>query len=374
VKSEIQDADAFRSILYAQAWEDPDLDRRALEIGPADDVFSICASGDNALAFLLDDPRSVTALDFNPSQCHLLELKIQALLRLEHAEVLAFLGVRPGDRAAAYLLLRPGLSEPARAYWDQAPDQIRQGVIHIGRFERYFGYFRRFVLPWIHGRRLKEALLGCRSVEEQADLYARRWDTWRWRLLFRLFFGRRMMGRLGRDPRMFKYVGGNVADTVLGRARHLLSAVPARTNWFLEYIMFGNYRTEDRLPPYLRAENQPVLRERLGRIRLVTGAVEEHVESVAAGSYSKHYLSDIFEYMSAEAAEVLFGALWRATRDGGILSYREMMVERSPPDELRERLVEDQELGARLHPTERAFFYGAHRVLRVRRAPEPAAP
>ncbi|RME72136.1 MAG: DUF3419 family protein, partial [Planctomycetota bacterium] len=54
MKSEVRIAPVFRNILYAQAWEDPEIDREALRIGPGDDVFAICASGDNALAFLID--------------------------------------------------------------------------------------------------------------------------------------------------------------------------------------------------------------------------------------------------------------------------------------------------------------------------------
>ena len=58
----------FEDILYAQCWEDPQIDREAFNIGPDDVVFSITSGGCNVLAFLLDNPRKIIALDLNPYQ------------------------------------------------------------------------------------------------------------------------------------------------------------------------------------------------------------------------------------------------------------------------------------------------------------------
>ena len=66
------------SILYSQCWEDPELRAEALTVTAADDVLSIASAGDNSLALLPDGPRSVTAIDSNPEQLHLLELKMVA--------------------------------------------------------------------------------------------------------------------------------------------------------------------------------------------------------------------------------------------------------------------------------------------------------
>ena len=96
MRSEVRLAPVFSKILYSQAWEDPAIDLAAwggLDAG--DDVFAIGASGDQTLFFALHGPRSITALDFNLTQCVLLELKIRAIERLTWAEMLEFLGVRP---------------------------------------------------------------------------------------------------------------------------------------------------------------------------------------------------------------------------------------------------------------------------------------
>jgi len=73
----------FEDVLYASCWEDPQIDRAALQIGAGDTVFSITSGGCNALAFLLDDPARVIALDLNPCQSHLLEAAIVKIFPIE---------------------------------------------------------------------------------------------------------------------------------------------------------------------------------------------------------------------------------------------------------------------------------------------------
>jgi S-adenosylmethionine-diacylglycerol 3-amino-3-carboxypropyl transferase len=368
VKSEVRVAPVFRSILYAQAWEDPAVDRLALEIGPEDDVFAICASGDNTLAFLLDDPRSIVALDFNLTQCCLLELKMAGFATLRYGELLELVGVRsPKQAPALYRKVRDALSDTAREYWDDHTDLLAAGVIHAGKFERYFDSFRRYVLPLVVRQRVVRDLLACSTLEEQRRVYDERWNSWRWRLLFKLFFSRTIMGWLGRDPAMFKYVEGDVASAILKRAEHGITGTPATTNWYLEYIGRGRYETDTRLPPYLQEENFDTIRRRLDRVTVVNDELEGYLPAQPDGRFSAWYLSDIFEYMSEEATEALMREMLRASRDGARWSYREMMVPRPVPAALSAQLTEDTELGARCHHLDRAFFYGAHRVVTARK-------
>src|SRR2546422_4621937 len=114
------------------------------------------------------------------------------------------------SRPSTYRGLRPDLSGDTAHFWDAHPRAIARGVIHAGKFERYFHLFRRLVLPLIHGPGTIRALRAPKTLAEQRRFYETRWNTWRWRALFRLFFGRAVMGRLGRDPEVFAQVEGEV--------------------------------------------------------------------------------------------------------------------------------------------------------------------
>lgn len=378
MKSEVRLAPVFSKILYSQAWEDPAVDLEAWGgIGPEDDVFAIAASGDQALFFALQGPRSVAALDFNLTQCVLLELKIRAIERTSWGEMLEFLGARecpPGRRDAYYERLRGDLGEQARGFWDGHRDEVRRGVIHAGRFEGYFRIFRTFVLPLVHSRRTVRGLLACTTLEEQRRYHDERWNTWRWRALFRVFFSKTVMAALGRSPAHFKHVTlDDIQSQLLRRVRHALAEIPIRQNYFMEYILTGGYADERFLPEVLREESHPLLRRYADRITIVNDEIEAYLPRSGEGAFSKFYLSDIFEYMSPELTEGVLRACWRAGREGAVLSYRNLFAPRSRPESMKEMLAGDDDLGRALNAKDRSFFYERQVVERVRKAPPGAA-
>src|SRR5262245_10627874 len=62
------------NLVYNQCWEDPAVDGEALRLGPRDRVLVITSAGCNALDYALSGAR-VLAVDVNPRQNHLIELK-----------------------------------------------------------------------------------------------------------------------------------------------------------------------------------------------------------------------------------------------------------------------------------------------------------
>src|SRR5205823_11020628 len=94
--------------------------------------------------------------------------------------------------------------------------------------------------------------------------YERQWNTWRWRLLFRVFFSRFVMGRFGRDPSFFSYVEGSVSDRILERARYAVTELDPAANPYLQWIMTGRHTTA--LPFALRPENFEAIRANLDRL------------------------------------------------------------------------------------------------------------
>jgi S-adenosylmethionine-diacylglycerol 3-amino-3-carboxypropyl transferase len=348
----------FSRIRYAQVWEDADVLIAALDIQPGDTVVSIASAGDNALALLGAGAARVVALDLNPAQLACLALRVAAYRTLAHAELLELTGSRPSaQRDALYRRCRPGLAPAGQAFWDAHPAAIAEGIGGAGKFENYFRLFRDRVLPLVHRRATVEALLhgGPPAVRER--FYAERWDTWRWRLLFRVFFSRFMMGRLGRDPAFFKYVEGSVADRILERTRHALTALDPADNPYLHWILTGTHGAA--LPWALRAENFERIRARLDRLEWHEQTIETFLEQARGVPIDKFNLSDIFEYMSPENTATLLARLADASRPGGRLAYWNMLAPRRRPEALAHRLRPRDEVAAPLFAQDKAFFYGA---------------
>jgi S-adenosylmethionine-diacylglycerol 3-amino-3-carboxypropyl transferase len=357
VPSEVAQRTSFDRLRYAQCWEDADILLEALDVRPGDTCLSIASAGDNTLALLTRRPERVVALDLSAAQLACLELRVAAYRELEHQELLELIGSRPSSRRPdLYRRCRNQLAPAAQRFWDAQPHEIERGVGGAGKFERYLALFRRWVLPLVHGPGRVARLLSGGSPDERETFYRSVWDSWRWRALFRMFFSRALMGRLGRDPGFFRYVEGGVAERILARARHALTRLDPADNPYLQWILTGRHL--DALPFALRPENFELIRDRLDRLEWHPVSVEAYLEG-GGGPIQRFNLSDIFEYMSLPNYRALLERLIDAGTPGGRLVYWNMLVPRSRPDELAERLVPQSELAAELYARDRAFFYSA---------------
>lgn len=358
------------SVIYSQCWEDPRTLTEALAVGRQDDVVSIGSAGDNSLALLLNEPRSLTVVDANPAQIFLVELKIRAIETLDYDDFVGFLGARPcQDRERLYRYLRPRLSDQGRRYWDARGGDLVRGIIHCGKFERYLSTFRRHVLPFIHRKRTIRQMLAAASLSQQKLFYHEVWNNRRWRWAFQLFFGKFLLGHLGRDPSFFRYVTlDRVAEELLRRAQRGATELMIRDNFFIEYILTGEYGDAASAHPYLVESNFHLLRQAAGRVRLVRAGLRSYLEGLPPDAVSRFNLSDIFEYMSEGEFERTLRVILRACRDRARLAFWTLFVPRSVPAPLAGRIAPEPNRSDRLFAKDRGFFYGGFSLWDVPRA------
>ena len=348
----------FSEVRYAQVWEDADVLLEGLDVQPGNFCVSIASAGDNALALLTRDPACVIALDLNPAQLACLELRVAAYRELTHGELLELIGSRASSRRAAlYARCRSALANDVRRFWDARGAEIDAGIGSAGRFERYFALFRNRVLPLVHPRRRVLELLTPRDRAGRERFYEDEWNTWRWRLLFRVFFSRTAMGRLGRDPEFFRYVSGDVASRILGRTRHALTDLDPSVNPYLHWILTGIHG--EALPLALRPEHFEHIRDNLDRLEWRCESVEQFAAQAGDHAIDRYNLSDLFEYVSVDHYHRLLHALVQASRPKARLAYWNMLAPRRRPAAMADRLRPLDELATRLHGIDRAFFYSA---------------
>jgi S-adenosylmethionine-diacylglycerol 3-amino-3-carboxypropyl transferase len=354
--SEIAGRADFAGVRYAQCWEDADVLLEALDVKPGAVCVSIASAGDNTLALLSKGPARVVALDLSPAQLACLELRVAAYRALSHAGLLELIGSRFSTRRLRhYRLCRPHLSDEARRFWDARPRLIAHGVGAAGKFERYFRTFRSVALPLVHSRDTVRRLLRGGTLAGRREFYDRVWNTPAWRMLFRVFFSRAVMGRLGRDPSFFAYVRGGVADRILARTRHALTELDPADNPYLQWILTGRHQTA--LPYALRPENFDAVRANLDRLEWHAQPLEDFLDAQPPRSIDCYNLSDVFEYMSEANYHRLLEKLVDRGRPGGRLAYWNMLAPRSRPEAMADRLRPLGELAGRLHLADKAWFY-----------------
>jgi len=362
MRSEAAERADFSGIRYAQCWEDADVLLAALEPAPGKRCVSIASAGDNTLALLSRDPESVLALDLSPAQIACLELRVAAYRELQHGELLALIGSVESDaRPRLYQTCRKHLSTDALAFWDERPDLIAAGIGSVGKFEHYFRLFRERVLSLVHPRDDIQELLRPKSISERRSFYDQRWNNLRWRFMFRVFFSRKLMGLLGRDPEFFRYVEGNVSERILKRTEYALTELDPAANPYIQWILTG--RHNGALPAALREENFEPIRRNLDRLEWRCGALEESLTGYQ--KFDCFNLSDIFEYMSTSSYEELLRLLTSSARPGARLAYWNMLAPRHRPESMAANLRPLAELSAQLFARDQAFFYGAFVVEEV---------
>lgn len=363
-ETEIAGKASFEKIRYAQCWEDADILLEGLNIQEGDVCLGIGSAGDNCLSMLTRNPAKVIAVDMNPAQLACIELRVAGFKCLQHRELLELIGSRPSKRRLELFgQCEKELSREALLFWRQHQGDIENGIGSAGKFERYFALFRKVILPLIHGKQQVDRLLQGGAAHDCRMFYDLHWDSWRWRMLFTLFFSRWMMGRLGRDPAFFTYVEGSVADRILSRTRHALRELDPGDNPYLQWILTGTHAAA--LPHALRAENFESIRNNIDRLEWRLGTLESVLATAGNKKIDRLNLSDIFEYMSRETTEKVIDQILQSTRSGSRLAYWNMLAPRCSPEAWSDRIVRLRELGDRLLQKDKAFFYSAFIVEEV---------
>ena len=354
----------FSLIRYSQCWEDTEILLESLDINEKDVCFGILSAGDNVFSMLAENPEKVVALDISFPQIALAKLKREIFKSFSYKEMLEFIGVKiSSKRIEMYEKIKVNLEEDVKNYWDFNKEAIENGIIHIGKFEKFFKIFREKILPFVHNKKRIEKLLEKKSRQERIEYYDRHWNNFRWKLMFKLFFSKYIVGKLGRDKEFFRYAEKNISEEMKERSRYALCELPPHENPYICYILTGNYRLEH-LPYFLREENFENIKKNLHKLEIVQNSVEEYLDGIDF-KINKFNLSDIFEYMSLENYRRLMKKIYDNADNNAILTYWNLIVERNSSKlesveekrNIKNNFQRLEKFDKRLHEKDKTFFY-----------------
>lgn len=352
--SDIAKRARFNFVRYANCWEDADILLGALQIKKGDRCLSIASSGDNSLSMLVHDPEIVVAVDLNPTQLACLELRTAAFKHLSYTEVLELLGVRT-SRSTNRLFTRvqKRVSPEAAEFLEQSWEKSGGDILSAGKLEHYFFLFRNRIMPFIHGKQTINELLQEKDRAARKKFFNRKWNSFRFRLLFQIFFSKFVMARLGRDPAFFSHADGDLVKRLLKRVEYVFISLPTHTNPYLCRFMTGNF-SSTALPHYLREENFQKIKDNIDRIFLFHGDLSQACKNWKEG-FDAFNLSDIFEYMSVSQTKGSFDALEKSSTEGARIAFWNMMVDRFIPE--TSKFSVDSACLENLFAKDKAMFY-----------------
>ncbi len=375
-----------RNLVYNTCWEDPRLDRRALQLGPQDTVLVITSAGCNALDYVLAGPKQVIAVDVNPRQNALLELKLAGIRNLEFEDFFAMFGRGRLARAERVYVdkLRPSLSDGARRYWDRWITLFEQDNRRPFYYRGTSGTFALLVNFYIsHVVRLRpwvNDVLATQTVEEQQEIYRRHLRDRFWSSTMRFAVRRDTVLSLLGVPRaqrnqIEKQYEGGIAQFVFDCVEAVFSRLPLSDNYFWRVYMTGRY-TPDCCPEYLKPENFQKLMDGLAdRIDVHTDTVQGYLEKNDR-AISRFVLLDHMDWLSGKHLAWLeqeWQWLVRRAAPGARVIWRSAGLRTDFVDEARiivqgrprrvgELLSYDRLLAAELHPQCRVHTYGSFHI------------
>jgi S-adenosylmethionine-diacylglycerol 3-amino-3-carboxypropyl transferase len=257
------------------------------------------------------------------------------------------------SRLTTFEIIKFLLEKNTCTYWEKNIHLIECGIIHQGKFEQYFKLFVRKILPLIHSAKTTKALLAPKTSESQIKFYNEHWNTWRWRLLFRIFFGKYIMGKYGRSPDFLKEVKIEVGPYIFEKAEAQLKSISAQNNFILHYNLLGNF--DDELPHYMKHENFELIKSNISRLKIMKGLVQDMPEKSVQFDYMN--LSNIFEYMDENTFRETAERLVQLCSPKGKLAYWNLMVPRILSNVFPEKLDFLHSLSSELSAKDKGFFY-----------------
>jgi S-adenosylmethionine-diacylglycerol 3-amino-3-carboxypropyl transferase len=312
-------------LVYNTCWEDPRLDRQALQLSADDRIVMITSAGCNALDYIIEGVRSIDCVDMNHRQNDLLELKLAAIEALDFPQFFQLFGTgRLANIRTVYPReLRPRLSEGARLYWDQ----------HLHLFEGssaresfYFrgssGLFAKVINLYIdHVARVREQinhLLAARTLEEQQEIYTTELKPRFWGRFLQWFLrtdlALAMVGVPAAQRRQLEETFGSGVSSFIEQALDdVFCNQPIWDNYFYRVYLTGEY-TSECCPEYLKEDNFLLLKTHArASIRQHTASLLEFLQRTN-GTFSRFVLLDHMDWMSQMYKELLVEE-WQALVD-----------------------------------------------------------
>jgi S-adenosylmethionine-diacylglycerol 3-amino-3-carboxypropyl transferase len=377
------------NLVYNTCWEDPRLDRVALKVSPQDSIMVITSAGCNSLDYALTEPKAVYAVDLNPRQNALLELKLAGLRHLDYEDFWRMFG--EGYLAGAGRIyrqkLRGAISPFAQKYWDHKVRKFFSNRSCPFYFRGTSGGFARMVNLYIDKmiriRPYVSAILEAETVAEQRSIYEAHLRDRFWSKPMRFAINRDTTLSLVGVPRAQRrqverdYPGG-IVRFVQDCVEAVFAELPLKDNYFWRVYLTGRY-SPTCCPEYLKPENFQRLRDGLAdRVHIATNSVQGFLENHAE-PISRFVLLDHMDWLSDRFYRLL-EAEWQAIVDCAALDARVLwrsgglrtdFVDRARvrvSGKMRyvgEILQYNQHLANELHAQDRVHTYGSFYIADV---------
>ncbi|MGD8591403.1 MAG: BtaA family protein [Gammaproteobacteria bacterium] len=360
-----------RSLIYNTSWEDPRIDRLLLEMDKDSRVVMLTSAGCNTLDYLLDSPQEVHAIDVNPRQNALLQLKLALIERGVFDDLFSMFGHGAhANYRHIYREVRSQLSNQSAKFWDTKINYFDNN----SKKRSFYYYGTSGLFAWLMSRYLMKNpqirtellnLLDAQDLDEQAAIYQRLepllWGKYVSRLIRQPF----TMSLLGVPRPQIRLITEQYPGGILGylgdKIKHVSTSVLMHDNYFWRVYLTGSY-TETCCPNYLKQENFDLLQTNNNRVHVHNATISNFLKN-NPGDYTHFILLDHQDWLAQhdpEALEEEWQLILKNSRPGSRILMRSAAIQVDfIPETAKAALRFFPELTDRLHLRDRVGTYGS---------------
>lgn len=388
-----------RSLLYNTCWEDPSIDREAMQLNSNDCLAMITSAGCNALDYAIEGVKRIACIDANPRQTALLNLKIAGIRSLDYDDFFKIfgLGAHPDMRTIYRTALRKHLPVESRDFWRSRLSWWdgrgwRDSFYYYG----LSGFFAKLMTAFIPMRpRLYEGihtLFEAQTIEEQREVFEKDIVHQLFGCGMKWVLGRQItMNLLGVPREQSKEVAASHQNGIAGYIEQCLTELccelPLQDNYFWRVYLFGHYE-KNCCPRYLQESYFHSLKN--GHV----DAIESHTMLLTAflnkepdNAFSKFLLLDHMDWMGSAWPEPLceeWRELFRCGKDNCQMLFRSsannpaflrnLHITRNGVEKpIGEHLLFDTDTANQLHSRDRVHTYASFHIATPKTASEDAS-
>jgi len=364
-------------IIFNISWEDPRLDVEALKLTNADEILVITSGGCNVLHLALSGVKHIYAVDCNPCQNALLELKIVAIKYLEYDDFWKMFGEGKLNNFSTkiYPILRKHLSPFSRQFWDKHATYfdgtgIRKSFYHHGCTGFIVWLLQTYCYKILGIYKDALCAVNAPTLEEQSRYYnkfrSRIWNKGvMWLLQNKIFL---LISGVPLVQRQFLEKEG-VGNFLRKALDALAYDIPVQDNYFWRVYCLGSY-TKNCCPEYLKEYNFKLLKGGLvDNISIHTTTITEFLNS-RSGKISRFVLLDHMDWMAnkpqlleEEWQEIINHSapnaryIWRSAAQNTDFVFKTQIKYNGKITDIGQIINSDIQLAENLHKLDRVHTY-----------------
>lgn len=309
--------------VYAFTWEDPREDHNILKFTSEDTVLAITSAGDNILSYatLPNPPKRIHAVDLNPCQNHLLELKLASFRALSKNQIWSIFGEGKIKNFKDLLVdkLSPHVSSNTFQYWMDRGDKTfnprGKGLYDTGS-TRWALRLAKWVFKICGITKYVDMLCECDTLEEQQTI----WNENIKPTLFNPFVSSLLIGNpiflwkaLGVPANQAAMMGNSILKYVVDTFDPVIKrSLISKDNYFYYLTLKGKY-TPQNCPDYLTEKgykslttiNSKSKEAPIDKIRLHTDMLNDVFARLSKKSLSIAIIMDHMDWFDPNGEDAL---------------------------------------------------------------------